>query len=115
MKLNEKKKIKDNLFITSDKFNKTNTNINKKEEKYFSPQQLIEKRRKDNRKTTKIIIDKLNIVNHSDKIEIDDIKRRLKLTEYIMYNKIKNKLKMKQLGKDELYEYTKKENNNINN
>ena len=115
LKLNSKPKIYDDLFITTNKFNKANTNIKKEKEKYLSPEQLIEKRRRDNRKTTKIIIDKLNIVNHSDQIELDDVKRRLKLTEYIMYNKIKNKLKLKQLGKDELYEYTKKENNDINN
>ena len=114
LQLNSKSKMDDDLFITTNKFTKTNTDINKKKEKYLSPQQLIEKRRRDNRKTTKIIIDKLNIVNHSDQIELDDVKRRLKLTEYIMYNKIKNKLKLKELGKDELYEYTKKENNDKN-
>ena len=41
--------------------------------------------------------------------ELKDVKRRLKLTEYIMYNKAKHKMKLEELGKDELYEYMKKE------
>ena len=112
--LNKKKRninIKDlaksntNLFITSNKNIKSNINIKKDKSVDFVKRNL-------QRKTTKIIIDKLNKESNFDKVEYKDIKRKFKLTEYIVYNKFKNKLKLENLEKQELYEYLKKENNN---
>ena len=112
--LNKKKRninIKDlaksntNLFITSNKISKSNMNIKKDKSVDFVKRNL-------QRKTTKIIIDKLNKESNFDKVEYKDIKRKFKLTEYIVYNKFKNKLKLENLEKQELYEYLKKENNN---
>ena len=112
--LNKKKRninIKDlaksntNLFITSNKKSKSNMNIKKDKSVDFVKRNL-------QRKTTKIIIDKLNKESNFDKVEYKDIKRKFKLTEYIVYNKFKNKLKLENLEKQELYEYLKKENNN---
>ena len=97
-----------NLFITSKKDKNLNTNI--KTEK-----SVDHIRRNMVRKTTKKIIDKLNKERNYDKVEFKDIKRKLKLTEYIVYNKAKNKLKLENLKKRELYEYSKKKDNNINN
>ena len=97
-----------NLFITSKKDKNLNTNI--KTEK-----SVDHIRRNMVRKTTKKIIDKLNKQRNFDKVEFTDIKRKLKLTEYIVYNKAKNKLKLENLKKKELYEYSKKKDNNINN
>ena len=97
-----------NLFITSKKDKNLNTNI--KTEK-----SVDHIRRNMVRKTTKKIIDKLNKQRNYDKVEFKDIKRKLKLTEYIVYNKAKNKLKLENLKKRELYEYSKKKDNNINN
>ena len=79
--------------------------------KYLSTDGQIKKRRRFNRRNTDIIIEKLNIKRNYDKVELKDVKRKLKLTEYIIYNKAKDKLKLRELGKDELYEYTKKEDN----
>ena len=79
--------------------------------KYLSTDAQIKKRRRYNRRNTDIIIEKLNIKRNYDKVELKDVKRKLKLTEYIIYNKAKDKLKLRELGKDELYEYTKKEDN----
>ena len=94
-----------NLFITSNKNIKSNINIKKDKSVDFVKRNL-------QRKTTKIIIDKLNKESNFDKVEYKDIKRKFKLTEYIVYNKFKNKLKFENLEKQELYEYLKKENNN---
>ena len=94
-----------NLFITSNKNIKSNINIKKDKSVDFVKRNL-------QRKTTKIIIDKLNKESNFDKVEYKDIKRKFKLTEYIVYNKFKNKLKLENLEKQELYEYLKKENNN---
>ena len=94
-----------NLFITSNKNIKSNINIKKDKSVDFVKRNL-------QRKTTKIIIDKLNKESNFDKVEYKDIKRKFKLTEYIVYNKFKNKLKLENLKKQELYEYLKKENNN---
>ena len=94
-----------NLFITSNKNSKSNMNIKKDKSVDFVKRNL-------QRKTTKIIIDKLNKESNFDKVEYKDIKRKFKLTEYIVYNKFKNKLKLENLEKQELYEYLKKENNN---
>ena len=94
-----------NLFITSNKNSKSNINIKKDKSVDFVKRNL-------QRKTTKIIIDKLNKESNFDKVEYKDIKRKFKLTEYIVYNKFKNKLKLENLEKQELYEYLKKENNN---
>ena len=109
--LNKKNHIKTNndLFITSNRFLKSN--INKNNMKYLSTDAQIKKRRRYNRRNTDIIIEKLNIKRNYDKVELKDVKRKLKLTEYIIYNKAKDKLKLRELGKDELYEYTKKEDN----
>ena len=104
---NELPKSNLNLFITSNKNKKSNITINKETSVDFLGRSL-------NKRTTKIIIDKLNKENNFDKVEYKDIKRKYKLTEYIVYNKAKNKLKFENLKKDELYEYLKKENNNNN-
>ena len=102
------KNIDNDLFITSNTFIKSNTN--KKNMNYLSPN-IIDKRQRYDKVNTEGIFDKLNLKNNYDKVELKDIKRKLKLTEYIIYNKAKNKLKLKELGKGELYEYTKKEDN----
>ena len=60
---------------------------------------------------TQIIINKLNLRPKLNKIEIEDVKKRLKLTEYIVYNNAKRRLMFEELGKNELYECV----NNINN
>ena len=99
-----------NLFIT------TNKNKNKKSNGNIKTEKSVDYiRRNMNRKTTKKIIDKLNKQRNFDKVEFTDIKRKLKLTEYIVYNKAKNKLKFENLERKELYEYSKKKDNNKNN
>ena len=97
------------LFITSNKLFKSN--LNKNNMKYLSPDPQMKIRRNNTKKITNIIIDKLNIKRNYDKVELKDVKRKLKLTEYIIYNKAKDKLKFKEMGKGELYEYTKKKDN----
>lgn len=59
-------------------------------------------KRNKKRKITDIIINKLNL--KPDKIEVDDIRKKLKLTEYIVFNHAKKKLAFDKLGKKELYE-----------
>ena len=100
------KNIDNDLFITSNTFIKSTTN--KKNMNYLSPN-IIDKRQRYDKMNAEGILDKLNVKSNYDKVELKDIKRKLKLTEYIIYNKAKNKLKLKELGKGELYEYTKKE------
>ena len=95
------------LFITSNKLFKSNFN----NMKYLSPDPQMKIRRNNTKKITNIIIDKLNIKRNYDKVELKDVKRKLKLTEYIIYSKAKDKLKFKEMGKGELYEYTKKKDN----
>ena len=68
-------------------------------------------KRSNKRKITDIIINKLNL--KPEKIEIDEIRKKLKLTEYIVFNHAKKKLAFDKLGKKELYECvinTKKNN-----
>ena len=60
---------------------------------------------------TRIIINKLNLKPRLNKIEIDDVKKRLKLTEYIVYNNAKRKLMLEELWKNELYEFNKFKHN----
>ena len=67
--------------------------------------------RTNKKKMTQIIINKLNLRPKLNKIEIEDVKKRLKLTEYIVYNNAKRRLMFEELGKNELYECV----NNINN
>ena len=75
---------------------------------YLSPN-VNDKRQRYDKMNTEGILEKLNVQNNFEKVELKDIKRKLKLTEYIIYNKAKNILKIKELGKGELYEYSKKE------
>ena len=97
------------IFVTSNKYKKGKADKN--EQKYFSPNMRREKIDKYKIYNTEMINKKINIKNNYDKVELKDVRRKLKLTEYIIYNKAKNKLKLKELGKGELYEYTKKEDN----
>ena len=53
---------------------------------------------------THIIINKLNLRPPLNIIEVEDVKKRLKLTEYIVFNNAKRKLMFEELGKNELYE-----------
>ena len=53
---------------------------------------------------TNIIINKLNLRPPLNIIEVEDVKKRLKLTEYIVFNNAKRKLMFEELGKNELYE-----------
>lgn len=69
-------------------------------------------KRSHKRKVTDIIINKLNL--KPDKIEIDDIRKKLKLTEYIVFNNAKKKLEYEKLGKKELYECVNNSNKNNN-
>ncbi len=103
------KNIDNDLFITSNAFLKSHTN--KKNMNYLSPN-VNDKRQRYDKMNTEGILEKLNIQNNFEKVELKDIKRKLKLTEYIIYNKAKNILKIKELGKGELYEYSKKEEKN---
>ena len=103
------KNIDNDLFITSNAFLKSHTN--KKNMNYLSPN-VNDKRQRYDKMNTEGILEKLNVQNNFEKVELKDIKRKLKLTEYIIYNKAKNKLKIKELGKGELYEYSKKEEKN---
>ena len=111
--LNKRLRIKnmiknnDNFFITLNKNNKQNKN--KSKNNYISSDKIVNKRKRYDRKNTRIIIQKLNVQSHFDKVELKDIRRKLKLTEYIIYNKAKKRLKLKELGQDELYEYASKE------
>ena len=91
--LNHKNEMKINK-----KLNKNNLSFNKI-------------RRKTRKKMTRIIINKLNLKPKLNKIEIDDVKKRLKLTEYIVYNNAKRKLMLEELGKNELYEFNKFKHN----
>jgi hypothetical protein len=69
-------------------------------------------KRKMNKKMTQIIIKKLNLRPKINLIEVEDVKKRLKLTEYIVFNNARRKLMFEELGKNELYEYVN--NNKIN-
>ena len=115
--LNKRLRIKnmiknnDNFFITLNKNNKQNKN--KSKNNYISSDKIVNKRKRYDRKNTRIIIQKLNVQSHFDKVELKDIRRKLKLTEYIIYNKAKKRLKLKELGQDELYEYASKEDKNF--
>ena len=80
------------------KWNKNNLSFNKA-------------RRKARKKMTRIIINKLNLKPKLNKIESDDVKKRLKLTEYIVNNNAKRKLMLEELGKNELYEFNKFKHN----
>ena len=104
------KNLNNDLFITSNTFLKSNRN--EKNIKYLSPD-LMNKTRKCDKMNREGLLEKYNIKNSNDKVELKDVKRKLKLTEYIIYNKAKNKLKLKELGKGELFEYSKKEDNDV--
>ena len=82
--------------------------IKKNKKENLSPDR---KRKTYKRQITRLILDKLNLRPKLNKIEIEDVKKRLKLTEYIVYNNAKRKLMFEELGKKELYEYV----NNITN
>ena len=60
--------------------------------------------KKNDKKMTQIILNKLNLKPKIQNIEIEDVKKRLKLTEYIVYNNAKRKIIFEELGKNELYE-----------
>ena len=68
-------------------------------------------RRTNEKKITHIIKNKLNLKPKKNTIGIEDIKKRLKLTEYIVYNNAKRKLLLEELGKNELYEFNKFKHN----
>ena len=121
----------ENVFITSNKTFITNNKIineNNYDDKIKRNLCKIKKKKRNNtmnfsfdrnkykrsnkRKITDIIINKLNL--KPEKIEIDEIRKKLKLTEYIVFNHAKKKLEFDNLGKKELYECvnnTKKNNN----
>lgn len=103
--------IDNDLFVTSNTFLKSHTNKNK--QKYLSPNLIKDKKEKYKIKYAGMTNEKTNAKYNYEKVELQDVKRKLKLTEYIIYNKAKNKLKLKELGKGELFEYTKKQNSNI--
>jgi hypothetical protein len=86
-------KIKRNLYKIKKKKRNNKLNFSCDRNKY---------RRSNKRKITDIIINKLNL--KPEKIEIDDIRKKLKLTEYIVFNHAKKKLAFDKLGKKELYE-----------
>ena len=65
-----------------------------------------------NKKMTHIIIKKLNLRPKINLIEVEDVKKRLKLTEYIVFNDARRKLMLEESGKNELFEYVN--NNKIN-
>ena len=120
----------ENVFITSNKTFITNSKIineNSYDDKIKRNLYKIKKKKRNNkmnyscegnkynrsnkRKITDIILNKLNL--KKEKIEIDDIRKKLKLTEYIVLNHAKKKLAFDKLGKKELYECvinTKKNN-----
>lgn len=100
-------KKSDELFITGDNYMDNNYRNSSDKKDFLTPN--YKNRRKNNKKATQKIINKLNDMRCFNKVELKDVKRRLKLTEYIMYNKAKHKMKLEELGKDELYEYMKKE------
>jgi hypothetical protein len=121
----------ENVFITSNKTFITNNKIineNNYDDKIKRNLYKIKKKKRNNkmnfscdrnkykrsnkRKITDIIINKLNL--KPEKIEIDEIRKKLKLTEYIVFNHAKKKLAFDNLGKKELFECvnnTKKNNN----
>ena len=103
--------IDNDLFVTSNTFLKSHTNKNKS--KYLSPNLIKDKKEKYKIKYAGMTNEKTNAKYNYEKVELQDVKRKLKLTECIIYNKAKNKLKLKELGKGELFEYTKKQNSNI--
>ena len=73
---------------------------------------LKDKNRNMDKKVTQIIIKKLNLRPKINLIEVADVKKKLKLTEYIVFNHAKRKLMFEELGKNELFEYVN--NNKIN-
>ena len=106
-------KKKDIENINSNKI-KNNNHINKMKivKKTKKENLSLDKKRKNyKRQITRLILDKLNLRPKINKIEIEDVKKRLKLTEYIVYNNARRKLMFEELGKKELYEYV----NNITN
>ena len=127
----------DDIFITSDKnliennkFNENTNNVNvnaNNELKEINKMKIVKKPNNDNttlnlnldsnvkkrnmnKRTTQIIIKKLNSRPKINVVEVEDVKKRLKLTEFIVFNNAKKKLMFEELGKkSELYEYV---NNN---
>ena len=68
--------------------------------------------KKNEKKMTQISLKKLNAKPKIKGIEVEDVKKRLKLTEYIVYNNAKRRKMFEDIGKNELYERV---NNLINN
>ena len=113
----------ENVFITSNKTfinndkilnennydDEVNKNLNKIKKKKMNRNNKMnfssdrnKFQRSNKKKITDIIINKLNL--KPDKIEIDDIRKKLKLTEYIVFNHAKKKLAFDKLRKKELFE-----------
>ena len=105
------------VFITSNKIllpnnistNKTlNEKINNNEVKSITKSNMsnfsMDKIRRNSKKKVNHKINKLNIKPKYNDIEIEDIRKRLKLTEYIVLSNAKKKLMFQNLGKNELYE-----------
>ncbi len=127
----------DDIFITSDKnlvennkFNENTNNVNvntNNELKEINKMKIVKKPNNDNttlnlnldsnvkkrnmnKRTTQIIIKKLNSRPKINVVEVEDVKKRLKLTEFIVFNNAKKKLMFEDLpNKSEFYEYV---NNN---
>ena len=78
--------------------------IIKRPNKSIQSNASLNKKRRMNKKMTHIIINKLNLRPPLNIIEVEDVKKRLKLTEYIVFNNAKRKLMFEELGKNELYE-----------
>ena len=118
----------ENIFITSNKTFITNTRTLNENNYDDEIKRKIKKKKRTNkmnfssdrnkykrsnkRKITDIIINKLNL--KPDKIEIDDIRKKLKLTEYIVFNHAKKKLVFDKLRKKELYECVNSSKKNDN-
>ncbi len=120
----------DDIFITSNKNLFDNNNLNEKiniynDNKYKNKMKIVkrprnanfslnlkDKNRNMNKKVTQIIIKKLNLRPKINLIEVADVRKKLKLTEYIVFNHAKRKLMFEGLGKNELFEYVN--NNKIN-
>ena len=68
--------------------------------------------KKNEKKMNQISLKALNTKPKIKGIEIEDVKKRLKLTEYIVYNNAKRRKMFEDIGKNELYECV---NNLINN
>ena len=109
----------ENVFITSNKtgfdknFSLHNTlyeKINQKSNESNFSVDKIRKRRNNKKNVTQRIINKLNLKPKLNSIGIEDIKKRLKLTEYIVLSNAKKKLMFENIEKNELYEYVNKGN-----